>query len=946
MTLSLGNMNKQNIKSALFSLLAAAAIFFLSSPVQAEETINIQLRIEGPADTLLNTAISVPETCSVIDVTTTTPRDFSGYKAICALQTAQENDLLTYQVTDWGWGYSLDKINETVNAADWSQMWIIRINNAAAPTGIDSLVLNPNDNLLFTYGPWPMEPVQIISSTSTLEVNTQLDLQTKVWDDTTNNFVDFIATSTFWINDKNYESSSGTLSWTTDVEGSKQIRVEAEGKTRSDRQTIIVLPTQQITTSTEPFAQTNQVMVNYLNEEIFNNEVSVTSTWFYDSSGALFSTSTISALGVLAEASRQGNFPLTIQSGWGYYVSEINEHAAQGFDGWIYNINQQDPGWVGMNDYQIQNNDLLTVFYSVWPWKIESSTGTVHLGENVVFTAFNYASSTWQTSASTTVSINSQLFVTNDNGEYIYTPSATGTLSAFIYGSESWPQNSPTISVAIIEPMATSTATSTPETDTNTSDTGGAGNEGGGGGSSTPAPAVSSSVIAEKAQSILNFLKTQQEADGKIIDGGTSDWAIMSFGADSQYAQDIATSSISLLDFAKNYNFTDASELNVCASYPRHVLALLSAGISGSDANVQNLITKIKSEECYKNNQFGQNGINDDVFALFSLLAADTPTSEPIVNDILTTIIADQTPDGAFTWTGWPSADITGAAVNALQYARNKGIVVDQNIITKARAYLKSQQLADGGWGFGVSDVLTTSWAMTGINSLGEGQIDWTNSQNKNPWSALTEQLKVGGFYESAWAPGTVDWFSTKHAVPALLGKAWPIILEPKPQPQPTAAPENSGGSGGGGGVGGIVYLPPTAEIATSTASSTLPVATTSTPVIASSTLPIILEIAPTPIPSTEATLGNVLPPVSGPDIIKVSKLSPVLPTLAQPAPTEITETPATAVLTTDIGNPPENPSPLAPLEKKVATTTAASSAILFAGTTLLLFGRLLLTII
>lgn len=932
-------MNKQNFKFIFLALLATAAVLYSSSPAQAEEAttstkdaISIQLRIEGPTNTLLNTTISVPETCAVIDAATTTPHNFSGYKAICALQTAQENGLLTYQVTDWGWGFSLDKINETTNATDWSQMWIIRINNAAASTGIDGLVLNSNDNLLITYGSWPMEPLQIISSTSTLEVNTQLDLQTKVWNDTTNNFVDFTATSTFWIDDKSYESNSGALSWTAEVEGSKQIRVEAEGKTRSDYQTIIVLPTQQTATSTEPLAQTNRAIINYLNEEIFNGDVSATSTWFYDSSGALFSTSTVSALGVLAEASRQGNFPLTIQGGWGYYVSEINGHAAQGFDGWIYNINQQDPGWVGMNDYQIQNNDLLTVFYSVWPWKIESSTGTVHLGENVVFTAFNYASSTWQTGASTTISINSQLFVTNDKGGYIYTPSATGTLSAFIYGSESWPQNSPTINVTVIEPMSTSTTTSTPETDTGANNTGG----GGGNGSSTPTPTVSSATITEKVQSILKFLKTQQSADGKIIDGGISDWAIMSFGAADQYAQDIAVTSTSLLDFAKNYNFTDASDLNVCASYPRHILALLAGGIPASDMSVQNLIVKIKSEECYKNNKFGLNGINDDVFALFALLADETPVSESIISDILTTIIADQTPDGAFTWAGWASADITGAAINALQYAKNKNATIDQNIFTKAKSYLKSQQLSDGGWGFGASDVLTTGWAMMGINSLNEGQTDWSNSQNKNPWSVLVEQLKYDGYYEPSWAPGTVDWFATKHATPALLGKSWPIILAPKPQP--VTAPASSSG---GGGVGGTVYLPPIVETATSTASSTLPVAATSTPAMATSTLPIIPEITPTPASSTKAAGENILPPATNFGIIKTLKLATT--PQEETTPTEITEMPATSNIS---ATPPVPPTPIAPLEKKVATTTAASSAILFAGTTLLLFGRLLLTIL
>lgn len=962
-------MNKENFKFLFLSLLATAAVFFPSLPAQAEEATtsteaatSIQLRIEGPTNTFLNTTVSVSETCSVTDTTTTTPRDFSGYKAICTLQTAQENGLLTYQVTDWGWGYSLDKINETANAIDWSQTWIIRINNAAAQTGIDGIVLNLDDNLLITYGPWPMEPLQIISSTSTLEVNAQLDLQTQAWDDTANNFIDFTATSTFWIDDKNYESSSGTLSWTADVEGSKQIRVEAEGKTRSASQTIIVLPAQAEETTSTPGLTIN-LFLRYQDTFIFSSSVTSTATsTLPDTQGISHTVSASSSpLTVLVEADAlSDNFSISqldyYDSYQSFYLNCIAITAptsTTACGNWNYTVNGLYPS-IGMDSYALQDNDTVYIYFGD-SWKITASTSTFPINTTTTLSTWRYnydnLDDEWALDPNDTVDISipnpnptgwwdatitTSTLATNASGTVDYAFSTTGTYFAKItsddYSKWSWPI---TLTVLPAPETPTSTATSTPETDANTSGTGG-----GGGGSSTPTPTVSSTVIAEKIQLILNFLKTQQSADGKIIDGGTTDWAIMSFGVNNQYADEIATSSKSLLDFAKEYNFTDASDLNVCASYPRHVLALLAGGVPASDITAQNLIAKIKNEECYKNNQFGQNGINDDVFALFALLATDTPTSEPIVSDILATIIADQTADGAFTWVGWPSADVTGAAVNALQYAKNKGASIDQNIFTKAMTYLKSQQLTDGGWGFGTSDVLTTSWAMMGINALNEGQTDWTNNQNKNPWSVLTEQLKTDGFYESAWAPGTVDWFGTKHAVPALLGKSWPIILASKPQP--VAAPASSGG-GGGGGVGGTVYLPPTAENTTSTASSILPVATISTPAIASLTLPVITEIPPATISSTGEVVKNVLLPVSNFGTIKTLKqISAPQP---QPAPTEISEV-STAPLSNIAANPPTPPSPLAPLEKKVATTTATSSAILFAGTTLLLFGRLLLTII
>lgn len=288
---------------------------------------------------------------------------------------------------------------------------------------------------------------------------------------------------------------------------------------------------------------------------------------------------------------------------------------------------------------------------------------------------------------------------------------------------------------------------------------------------------VSQNEINNTVTKILDYFKSQQDEDGKIIDGGITDWIIMSFAANGQYASDIKKNTKSLLDFATNYNFTDTSDLNICASYPRHVLALLAAGITRDDAKIQTMTKKIQGTECYKDNKFGLDGINDDVFALLALNATDISVNEPIVLDIINTIIKDQTVDGASTWAGWASADITGAAVNALQYARNKGGTVDDNFFEKAKNYLKQQQVTDGGWG----DALSTGWALMGINSLNQTQTQWINSTGKNPWSSMIVSLKNDGYYDSIWSPDTVDWFATKHAVPALLGKSWPIIMTPKP---------------------------------------------------------------------------------------------------------------------------------------------------------------------
>jgi len=293
---------------------------------------------------------------------------------------------------------------------------------------------------------------------------------------------------------------------------------------------------------------------------------------------------------------------------------------------------------------------------------------------------------------------------------------------------------------------------------------------------------IQSSQISGTVSKILTYLKSRQDPDGKISDGTITDWSIMSFGANNQYADDIRKlGGQSLLDYEKNYNLDDSSDLNACASYPRHILALLSAGIDTQDQVIQGLKKKIEIS-CHENGVYGLPGINDDVFGLIALLAVNTPLSDPIIDDILSTIKADQTSDGAFTWSGWAGADITGAAINALKYAQTKGANINNEIFNTAKGYLKSTQLIDGGWGYDSSDIMTTSWVLMGINALHEGQQQWFTASGTNPWYPLVNQLKADGFYESAWAPGTVDWFAMKHAVPALFGKSWPLVMPAKVQ--------------------------------------------------------------------------------------------------------------------------------------------------------------------
>jgi hypothetical protein len=443
----------------------------------------------------------------------------------------------------------------------------------------------------------------------------------------------------------------------------------------------------------------------------------------------------------------------------------------------------------------------------------------------------------------------------------IETPTSTPTSTPEITTPTSTPTSTPEIETPTATPTSTPEITTPTSTPTSTEQN----PEVGSGGSyleeTSEIELISDDEINLTIQKILNYFKSEQDETGKIMDGTVTDWAIMSFGADGQYADDIKiTDGKTLLEYEKEYNLDDPSDMNSCATYPRHVLALLAAGVETSDPAILGLREKMNTI-CYIENSYGLNGINDDVFALLALLALDTSANEIIITDIIIEIKSWQLESGAFSWPDWfdptqktAGDDITGAAINALKYADSKGASIEQDIYSNAAGYLKTTQQTDGGWGWGSSDIMTTSWVLMGINALEETQADWLIDEDKNPWHPLTEQVNSEGFYESAWVPGTVDWFAMKHAVLALAGTSWPVVLDPIVEDFSTGATFTYGG----GGSGSIDPEPAEIITPTSTPTSTLDIdlnteTTTSTP---TTTLEILEEETPT---STAEVLPEII---------------------------------------------------------------------------------------
>lgn len=540
-------------------------------------------------------------------------------------------------------------------------------------------------------------------------------------------------------------------------------------------------------------------------------------------------TSTLNAMCALKQSGVPNNWSTF---GTDMFLNSLNLYQNnQSDNGFYWNwFSDLNYGQTALNKHILTANENLLLTYDVLPLRISANSSTPAVGSTTTITMEQFGfdqffNQIWSLATSSTLSIN-DIVVSNDSGKYYLYITSTNPID--LYGKKPGFVTSPSIFL-----YPTSTPSSASTSTTSTSSSSGGGSSSSSSSSSSTNQIISDQKINETVDKLIAFIKSKQDGDGKIVDGGTSDWVAMTFAAKGIYAADVKTGTSSLYDYVYNYdNSLLDAELNSCAAYPRHILALLASSVSKSDNKIALLKTKL--DACVQNNKFGQNGINDDVFGLFAALALDENINSSTIQTTLNTILSDQQPDGSFTWNGYSGADITGAVINVLKYGKNKGLNIDEKIFDGAKKYLKNQQLADGGWGYGTSDALTTGWAVMGINALGETQTNWFNSAGKNPWYVLTT-LDNDHFTQS-W-DGNIDWFGTKHAVPALLAKTWPIILDPK-------SVTNIGGGGGSSAV--VLTTSPTSTTASTSTVATTTIATTTaatTTVVAATTTPIIAAI-------------------------------------------------------------------------------------------------------
>lgn len=358
----------------------------------------------------------------------------------------------------------------------------------------------------------------------------------------------------------------------------------------------------------------------------------------------------------------------------------------------------------------------------------------------------------------------------------------------------------------------------------------------------------------------LNFLKTQQDSTGRINNGfsAPSQWSAIAFSANGMDISIIKNPSVSLQDFLLS---NIPSEPSAATDWETRILAIVATGGDPTNYGGINYVTRLES--FYNNDQIGDEcSLNDDIFGLLAEVSAGSASSAQIKTNILNFLISKQDPtDGGFGYSAsgcaWysTSADMTGAAIQALVAAKNNGLTNPDldPAIDHAKDYLLINQNTNGGYGYyGTSDTDTTGWVLMAFNVL-DMQDSTASAQTKN-WLISQQSPDDGGFlaFDYGLNKSVSNSTTTAQAIIGLSGKSWILkIFDPSitpttgsGNPTPTTTPTPTPTS-----------TPTPTLTPTSTPQPTLTPYPTSTPTIISTHTDQTF-LVPTVSPTTKPVLG------------------------------------------------------------------------------------------
>ena len=296
-----------------------------------------------------------------------------------------------------------------------------------------------------------------------------------------------------------------------------------------------------------------------------------------------------------------------------------------------------------------------------------------------------------------------------------------------------------------------------------------------------PALAGKAFPYASKAVSLrkgLAYLRTQQQADGGFGGFGVGDTldvmnAIVAAGGQlTTFVSISGTTPISYLAAQTNYPKSSA------AAAGKYLVGVVLGG--GSPINFAGL-NPVLSTTHFLSATTGRYGSSvwDQSWSILGLVAA----GETILPAQVQQLISITATGGGYGFVAndvSAQADSTGLALMALHAA---GVPVTSTVVQNSIAFLRQNQLADGGYGFGtVSDANTTGLALQGLaaydeptDSLTYAQVmtDGTTSRLilRTPVDAILNLQQADGSFSSDFG----NLSPTAAALPGVAGRPLPL---------------------------------------------------------------------------------------------------------------------------------------------------------------------------
>ncbi|MCX7858658.1 MAG: terpene cyclase/mutase family protein [Chloroflexus sp.] len=295
-----------------------------------------------------------------------------------------------------------------------------------------------------------------------------------------------------------------------------------------------------------------------------------------------------------------------------------------------------------------------------------------------------------------------------------------------------------------------------------------------------PVAAQSAAVAAA-----LQWVASQQQADGSFAGFGPGDTAdaVVAFVAGGQ--QPPASAVNYLAGQAASYGTSSAG------ATAKLILAAVAAGRDPLNFGGVNLARQLGSTYSATTGQYGS-----DVYGhALALLAIKAMGAQPPAAAI-DRLISLQLRDGGWSFDG---AAATGSDTNttALAVMALAGRARAADALNAARAYLRGQQNPDGGFpysqtsAFGnASDANSTAAVAMAIIALGEDPSGAAWKQgDATPLSALAAFQNSSGAFRYQNAMPDDNALATYQAIPALAGRALPVVTTSIPAAQSLIAP-------------------------------------------------------------------------------------------------------------------------------------------------------------